>query len=445
MMGTSPGTTCKTVCQYSRGTIPPEDMAKLQEIAADYGKVKNYVYARYGGVGGLLKIYPGYTVQNEMTASGLRAELSLPSVYFYLAVFDALGDIKTQWTGTKAKILKAVGQNENFSPEEQHYLRFLLKASSAFEAAVNQKEIRLPGKLQARLEEVAAGVDTEKLHRYLRRTVRKYHVKPRKTGPASGFSIAERAYRYGDHGIYISTKQSRKRVFVPLTDNNRYKNQLYICLYPEKAGIEIRVPVYVAVQRHEDYLGEIGLAMGMFTMLTTHEGHSYGDRLGEYQTAYAEWMQNQTRSYSQNRADNPGRKKYSTKKRRYVEQMHSYINHELNRFLRTEKPQAIYIPKLPRPRAHGADKKINNSVTMWQRGYIRKRLMQKCQEQSVEYVEVWGKDISRECSRCGAPGEKKDGVFSCPLCGYSAEEKTNTAGNALKRGLEGNQRIKKDH
>ncbi|HCT91823.1 MAG TPA: hypothetical protein DF613_10675 [Lachnospiraceae bacterium] len=431
-----PGTTCKTVCQYSREPVPPEDMAKFREIAADYGKVKNYVYARYGGVGGLLKIYPGYTVQNEMTASGLRAELSLPSVYFYLAVFEALGDIKAQWTGTKAKILKTVGQNENFSPEEKHYLRFLLKASNAFEAAVNQRPIRLPGKLQARLEEVAARVDAEKLHRYLRRLVRKYHTKPQKTSAATGFSIAERAYRYGDHGIYISTKQSRKRIFVPLTDNNSYKNQLYIRLYPERSAIEIRVPVYVAVQSHEDYTGEIGLAMGMFTMLTTHEGHSYGGRLGEYQTAYAEWMRNQTMSYSRNRADNPGRKKYNAKKRRYVEQMHSYINHELNRFLRTEKPRIVYIPKLPRPKPNGVDKRINNSVTMWQRGYIRERLRQKCREQSVEYVEVWGKGISRECCRCGAPGKKKDGVFSCPGCGYEAEEKVNTAGNAWKRGRE---------
>ena len=64
-------------------------MQQLLEIAEDYKKVKNYVYGRYGGIGSLFKIYPGYTVQNEMTKSGLRAELDMPSVYFYLAMFDA--------------------------------------------------------------------------------------------------------------------------------------------------------------------------------------------------------------------------------------------------------------------------------------------------------------------------------------------------------------------
>ena len=58
---------CKIIRQYSREMIPEADMEKLREVAEGYGKVKQYVYARYGGIGGLPKIYPGYTVQNEMT------------------------------------------------------------------------------------------------------------------------------------------------------------------------------------------------------------------------------------------------------------------------------------------------------------------------------------------------------------------------------------------
>ena len=57
----------KTIHQYSKLPVSESDMGKLREIAEDYCKVKNYVYARYGGIGGLGKIYPGYTVQNEMT------------------------------------------------------------------------------------------------------------------------------------------------------------------------------------------------------------------------------------------------------------------------------------------------------------------------------------------------------------------------------------------
>lgn len=141
----------KTVHQYNKEPIPQEDMAKLQEIAVDYCKVKNYVYGRYGGIHSLSKIYPSYTVQNEMTDSGLRTELAMPSVYFYRAVFDALGDIKCQWTKVKSSVMKAVGRNENLTVKEKHYLRFLLKVSCAFEGALNQKPIKLPQDMQKQL------------------------------------------------------------------------------------------------------------------------------------------------------------------------------------------------------------------------------------------------------------------------------------------------------
>lgn len=434
-----PDTICKTVRQHSVGRISEEDMQKLQEIASDYSKVKNYVYERYSGVGSLAKLYPGYTIQNEMTSCGLRDQMEMPSVYFYLAVFDALGDIKCQWTRTKTKILELIASNGNLTEEEKHYLRFLLKVNNAFEAVLNQKPMELPKGIQKQHDELEQQVDGEKLHRYLCRQVRKYHSKHGKphTEAVKGFSISERAYRYGDHGIYISVKEKRRRVFVTLTDNNQYASQLYISLYPAEGRIEIKAPVNVAVRKHADYDKDVGAALGMYTMLTTDTGHIYGEDLGKYQTEYAAWVREQASSYSRNREDNPGRKKYQARKKRYEEQLHSYINQELNRFLREEKPKTVYIAKLPRPQGGGKNKRINQSVSMWQRGYIRSRLNQKCREHSVELVEVLGKGISTECSSCGGAGERKDGVFRCAVCGYSAAEKANTARNIRNRGITG--------
>lgn len=424
---------CKTVKQLNREPVSEEDMKRLVEIAEDFRSVKNYVYQRYGGIRSLTKIYPGYTVQNEMTESGLRTQLGMPSVYFYLAVFDALGDIKSQWTRTKSQILKRVNSNEGFTDEDRHYLRFLLKVSNAFAQVLNEEPVKLPEAIQAQYMLLSEDVDAGRLDRYLRRQVRKccfvLHA-----GSASGFSLAERAYRYGDHGIYVSAKEKRKRIHIPLTDNNQYKRQLYMKLYPEESSIEIRVPVDVGIRSHEDYIGHVGIAFGMHAMLTTDEGHCYGEEFGRYQLGYADWLRSQSASYMKNRANNPGRKKYYVKKRRFEEQLHSYINHELNRFFQTEKPGVVYLPKLPKPQGGGADKRINHSVSVWQRGYIRRRLEQKCREESVEIIEVLGKGISSECSVCGAEGIKKGGMFSCPVCGYQAAEKINAAANAKKRG-----------
>ncbi|MCI8418492.1 MAG: transposase [Lachnospiraceae bacterium] len=433
-------TLCKTIHQYSKLPIPKEEMDKLLEIAVDYCKVKNCVYSRYGGIGSLKKLYPGYTVQNEMTKSGLRTELGLPAVYFYLAVFEALGEIKSQWSRTKAKVLELAGKNENFTQEEKHYIRFLLRVPNAFEAVLNQRQPKLPKEIQKQYESLTEAVETDRLNRYLCRQVRKYHKKPQ-TDAVQGFSISERAYRYGEngkqYGIYISTKEARKRVFVALTDRNSYRSQLYIKLKPQEARIEIAVPLTVAVRNHEDYVNYVGVSMGFYTMLTSDKGHSYGEQLGAWQTEYAQWIRGQQASYRRNRAANPGRKKYEAQKRRYSEQLHSYINHELNRFFQEEKPQVIYMVKLPWGQSGGVNRKINSSVSLWPRGYIRERMKLKCKEQAVELIEVLGKDISRECSSCGAIGQKENGWFACKNCGYQVEEKTNTARNVLNRGQSG--------
>ena len=431
----------KSVRQYSAEPISEEDMERLLEIAADYRRVKNYVYERYGGIGSLDKLYPGYTVQNEMTASGLRSELKMPSVYYYRAVFEALGDIKSQWTRTRTAVRKAAVQNPNLTEEDCHYLRFLLKVNNAFAAVLNGKLPEgkpggLPAAVQAQSDALAEAADAGRVHSYLRRQVRKCQVKLH-TEKEEGFSVTERAYRYERHGISLATKQSRRRVFVPLTDSREHTGQLYVKLYPEERRIEITAAVHVKVKRHADYTNRVGIALGMKTLLTTDSGRRYGEAFGELHAAYAEWLREQSSVYGRNRADNAGRKKYKAKKHRKEERLHSYINSQINLFLKTEKPERVCMMKQTAPKAGGVNRKINYSVTVWQRGYIRKRLIQKCREQSVEVVEVPGKGISVECSRCGAVGSTEGESFRCGSCGYETDAKVNAAANALKRAEEG--------
>ena len=288
-MEISPKVVCKTIQQYNMEPISKENMQKLIEIAEDYRKVKNYVYQRYGGITSLEKLYPGYTIQNEMTECGLRERLGLPSVYYYLAIFDALSDIRSQWTRVKTTILKRIGQNEAFTDEERHYLRFVLKINKAYDAIVNQDTVRLSIDLQNQYKMLAEKTNVKKLNNYLRRLTRKYQVKLH-TDQMDGFSTSRKAYRYAEHGIYITSKEKRKRIFIPLTDSNSYKSQLYVKLYPKENSIEIKVPINVKVQEHSDYTNQIGLAMGMIIMFTTDKGHQYGERLGEYQIKYAAYF-----------------------------------------------------------------------------------------------------------------------------------------------------------
>ena len=266
----------KTAYQYNKEPIPKADMEKLMEIASDYNRVKNYVYRRYSGINGLTKIYPGYTVQNEMTVSGLREQLGMPSVYFYLAVFDALGDIKSRWTHTKNRVEKNIRDNSNLSSEDRHYLRFVMKQSRCFEAILTGGEIHLSKDWEKIFNAVRNDVEEHRLNQYLRRQVRR-HLKEPHTDTVAGFTVSPKGYRYAEHGIYLSMKEKRQRLFIPLTDSNQYKRQIYIRLFPEEGNVAISIPIEVKPKQCVEYENELGLAVGMRCMFVTSTGNTYGE------------------------------------------------------------------------------------------------------------------------------------------------------------------------
>ncbi len=364
----------KTIYQYNKEPLSKADMDRLVEIARDCGHVKNYVYAKYSGVNGLSKIYPGYTVQNEI-------------------------------------------------------LRFVMKQSQCFEGILTNREVILQGEWKEAYEKVSDKVDAYRLNQYLRRQVRRHQKHPH-TEAADGFSVSPKGYRYDDHGIYISMKEKRQRLFIPLTDNNHYARQIYLRLFPEEGNLVIGVPLEVKPKKRKTCRAEIGVAMGMHCMFVTDTGNRYGEEFLEYQSALANYIREKNLRRCKNMQNNPGKKKYTETT------LHSYVNAEINRMLETEKPGILYIPKLPGTSKAGVSRKINASVTMWQKGYVKSRLVQKCRERSIELVEVFGKGISTECSGCMGQGEKEKGIFSCRECGLSLPERENTAKNVLRRGRE---------
>jgi transposase len=213
-------------------------------------------------------------------------------------------------------------------------------------------------------------------------------------------------------------------------------------LHPEENSLEILVPIDVKTKTHEDYTNEIGINMSIYTMLTVSNGNRYGDELGTKLAEKAKWIgSHRTKFKEQQSIDTNiiGRKKYQSNKQKIDEKLHIYINTELNRLIKTEKPAVIYMPKLP-SNAFGGNYSSNNYMTtIWEHGYIRKRLAQKCEENNIKLVEVYAKNISNECSKCSAHGnisigKRKDGKFICSVCGNIIDEKTNAALNALNRG-----------
>lgn len=448
---TDPNKICKAVHQYSGEKISREDMDRLLDIAKDCMAVRNYVYQRYGSVRSVLKIYPGYTVQNEMTACGLRGELDLPAVYFYPAIFNALREIKTQWSHVKRNIYAAINENERFTPEDKHYLRFAVKVDGCFANILNGRPVQVPEDMRIKYESIISDLQGDQdervknLNRYICRQVRKKLHKLH-TEKFLHFSVWERGYRYGTaknekgqerQGIFLTTKEHRKRVFIPLTDRNQYSGVLDIKLQPERDGIEIVATLFTDIRKHADYQNEIGISLGLWEMITTSTGHVYGSEFGKMQKALRDdaIFERRTR---QRESGMPPRKKYLARREKMEAALKNYINREINRMFAAEMPAKIYMAKLPPNPGSGG-----YLLRSWKKGYVVERLRWKCRQNAIEIIEVLGNGLGTECSECGIQNEwdpkSKYVRFRCNSCGYEADRKINTARNALNRGKSGRQ------
>lgn len=446
---------CKALHQYNKGKISSEDMDVLMEIGHGCMVTKNYIYQRYGGIKSLGKLYSGYAIEAEVKEAGFREKIGLPSVYFSASVNRALGDIKIMWAQVKNGINDAAGKNERFSPEDKHYIRFVVRVNGCLENILNGQPVSLPEELQPKYESIVSelgdnnGQRVKSLNRYICRQTRK-RLHRQHTDNETHFTVKKQGYRYGEskgeHGIFLATKVNRQRMFIPLTDINRYDRMLDIKLNPQKRTIEIIIPLFVNTKQHADYTNELGISLGLWDMVTTNTGNVYGSAFGRMQQEISRFILKE--NYQNGRKDVSGTQKYTVQKAKMDAALKNYVNMEINRMLAQEKPKVIYMARLPRnPGMHttgyGDARQIPKStgdthlLRMWKKGFVTERLRWKCEKNSINIIEVIGKGIGTECSVCGQQGTVKGENFHCPACGFEENKKINGARNTLIRGKAG--------
>lgn len=438
---------CKALHQYSKGKISSENMDVLMEIGHGCMVTKNYIYQRYGSIKSLGKLYPGHAIETEVKAAGFRERIGLPSVYFTASVNRALGDIKIMWAQVKSGINDAASKNEHFSPEDRHYIRFVVKVSGCLEGILNGKPVSLPEEIQSKYESVIAKLGDEtgqrvrSLNRYICRQTRK-RLRRLHTDNATYFTMKKQGYRYGEsegeHGIFLATKVNRQRMFIPLTDTNVYDRMLDIKLNPQKRTVEIIIPLFVNTKQHEEYTNEIGISLGLWDMITTSTGNVYGSEFGKKQQEISQYILKE--NYQNGRENISETQKYAAHKAKMDAALKNYVNMEINRMLAQEKPGVVYMVKLPRnPGMLMKGSGDTHFLRMWRKGFVTERIQWKCQENGIEIIEVIGKGVSTECSVCGQKGYMKGENFRCSACGFEENKKVNGARNAMNRGKTGRQ------
>lgn len=428
----------KIAWQYTEA-LPQETMEFLKEIAGDYAKVKHSVYERYSGIAGLGQLASVYEIMTSMRHCGLREQLGLPSVYYELAVRDAVTDIKGMWGMLKNKLRTLISANENLSEEDRLYLRTVLRLDPIYAAILNRTEYQMPEKA------ASLAIDTERLNNLLRRLTRKYLAKPVPSGKTDSFCVSPGGYSYRDGALCLVSRVPRKRVRLPLKDSRTCDRQLRICIRKNDAAIAL--PVNQKIRRHKDFQNTIFVYLGYRDMCTLSSGTIYGKGLGELASAKSERLMEKNRERSRMRksyrksmdegdrkkaadieVNNLGGVKYDRQKQKEQAKIESYINAGINQMLETEKPHTIVITKpvtihKKKPGYKPANRKHSESP----QGYVRRRMLQKCQTNGITLVEISSKGTGSICSSCGSEGKRLAEGFICETCGFQSSIALNGA------------------
>lgn len=297
-------------------------MVFLREIAEDCCKVKNYVYERYSGVKNLNSLTPVYTILNEMRYCGLREQLNLPTVYYELAIADAVTNIKSSWSIVKNKVGEKITANENLSDNDRIYLRTVLKMGSVYAAVLNRQEYEMPRNA------IGLDIDVKRLNNLLCRLTRRTLTQP-KTDNISSFRISPNGYSYKDGVIRIVCRVPRKRISIPLKDKRTFDRQIQVHI--KDNFVALAVPIEAKVKKHQDYTNTVYIYIGNQDMFTLSNEHVYGTSLSELiypeterlakknqerhrvYTAYRQNVENGNRQKTENiEANNLGRHKYDS-------------------------------------------------------------------------------------------------------------------------------------
>ena len=429
----------KTIRQRTM-PLPEETMAFLSGIAADYARVKVCVYERYSGIRSLENLASVFDIQTDMRHCGLREQLNLPSVYYELAVRQAVTDIRGMWGMVKNRIRACVAVNEGLSANDRMYVRTILKLDAFYAAVLTGRKHPMPEKAEG------LALDVKRLDNLIRRLTRRFRKKPA-AGQADNFAVSPAGYAYREGQLFLVSRTRRKRVALPLKDQKTSGRQIRIFVRENYA--DIAIPLETRVKRHRDFCNTIFVHLGFHCMCTLSSGAVYGEDLGTLSAAKTERLTEKNRGRSRMRekyreslaagdhkkaaaieANNLGHASYDRQKQRERARLETYINTEINRMLAAEKPARIVVTKpITAGRSLSKNRPANRKLTGSLQGYVRKRLAEKCSTNSVALEEINSRDTGFVCSACGAQGERRKELFYCGACGYAGAAAVNAARN----------------
>ena len=302
----------RNVKQYSI-KLEKAILNEFELIAYRYCKVKNYVYSRFGSINGLKYIRKNghRKIRDEWVKTGFANQWKLPARYWKLALNDAFGSIKSQWSNVKRIIKGLINQKKNLNDTDKHYINYILKINDFYykvltyqdlqneiKQFVNNQIIEIEKKLKSAKTEKKIEIllenklnyknlNIKKLNSLIRRLTRK-HLNKSISKKFRAFQIDDAMYSFSDSYINFTSLIPRKRFKIKLTDNQVRSKTLRIIIDKEKSRIEVHSSKKLKVKKLNREEKIIGVDKGFSKMIFTSENSFYGKNLSKKLIFYSD-------------------------------------------------------------------------------------------------------------------------------------------------------------
>lgn len=433
----------KTFINYSFNPTQSK-LDQLNEIAKRYAKVKSEIFKTYSSIKGLEFLDYPRALRDEWIKTKYADKFNLPSRLWKLAFDEAFKDIKSKWSNTIHKIKLSIYKNQNFSDEEKHYAFYLLKSYNLLYMAITFKRFDLPDKFKN------SNIDALKIHKYLKNRLRKHYGKKPKQKNTNFFSL--------DSGTYDIKLDSKNRLWLGITSLTPRK-RIHILLssnIPPNAGKNIQIVLkdnkieirYVLEQEPKTTNTDniVAVSKRFREVLVSSNNNSYGIGFNDLIKQESDRITNKNakrnklhalvKKYeSKNdfikadliRENNLGKKKYNHQREISQNKIKTFIGTAINKFFKEEQPSIVVEESLNFSYPSNLLKTARRYFKIWQKGYIKKRLMETAMLNGVKHETVNPAYISQICHICGRFGIRKSDKFYCDnhgemYAGYNASK-----------------------
>ena len=426
--------------------------------------IKNYVWARYSGIGSLLK-QSGWTIRDELIQKDLLSK-KITKTFSRVAVEKSASIIKTNWIITKKKVKRAIAQNENLTKDDKHYLYLCLKHTPTLYNILNYKKIDYNIDYLKDLK-----IDVHRLNNLLRRYVRRYNTKSH-TNKAN-VVLTSNLYKFNpsNNEFSFTGKKSYSQLKITLIGNiPNLKGTLELVRNQKTNQYYLHVPLdrIIAKKNMTEQSEILGLDVGITDLITLSNGSVYGANSSELFYTLSDNLVNKNRSrlfsYKQkleerisaeqdqskksileqklkNLEDNNlGSKKRISKISKYKSRIASHINCELNKMVKEEDIQEIVredlnwsSKKSKKKNKRNVSRKQQNRFSTWSKGLLLERLSVKLTENGITETIVNPAYTSQVCCKCNHLGDRKGKEFKCSNCNLSIDADFNASITIKKR------------